>query len=163
MKKRLLALSVATALSMGAAHAFEVTRNGIGMYNLLPYYSAQAGNATLIQVTNTDTVNGKAVKVRFRGAEWSDDVLDFTLFMSPGDVWTGGVSANGLIAGLFTVDNSCTLPEDVNQDFVTSRLEASDSAAAGTREGYFEIITMADIPHAVRLQRLAGPESQSDL
>jgi hypothetical protein len=147
-KKRLLAFSVATAVGMTAGNvgAYERAPNGIGMYNLLPYYTVQEGFSTVLHITNTDTVQGKAVKVRFRGAEWSDDVFDFTLFLSPGDIWTGAVTRNGDLATMSTDDVSCTLPESVEQDFITFRLFASEDENAGTREGYVEIITMADIP-----------------
>lgn len=148
MKKKLLAVSVAAALGFGASVAnaqVAVAENAIGQVNLLPYYSVQSGNATLVHITNTDTANGKAVKVRFRGAEWSDDVFDFQVFMSPGDVFTGAVEYNGDtgLAKFSTTDNSCTLPANVNQDFVTLRL---DNKETGTLEGYVEVLTMADIP-----------------
>lgn len=147
MKKKLLAISMAAALGgvVGSANAMNVADNGVGLYNILPYYSVQDGNATLIHITNTDLTKGKAVKVRFRGAEWSDDVFDFQVFLSPGDVWTGAVSRNGDVARLATTDKSCTLPANVNQDFITFRLV--EGGTAGTREGYVEILTMADIDY----------------
>lgn len=149
MKKRLLAISVASVIGLGAGvanAAMNVDPSGIGMYNIVPYYSVQNGNATVIHITNTDQVNGKVVKVRFRGAEWSDDVFDFTLFLSPGDIWTGAVTANGAVAAMNTADNSCTLPSSINQNFVTFRAQLSPDINAATREGYVEIITMADVP-----------------
>lgn len=163
MKKNVLALSIATLVGglgfagTAAAQAvggLEVAESGAGNILLVPYYSAQEGNLSVFHVTNTDTVNGKAVKVRFRGAANSDDVLDFQVFMSPGDVWTGIVSqnpANGL-ANLLTVDTTCTLPAlpKEGKDFVTDRLTRSvwsdADKAAQTREGYVEILNMADIP-----------------
>lgn len=147
-KKRLLAFSVATAVGMTAGNvgAYELASNGIGMYNLVPYYTVQEGFSTVLHITNTDTRRGKAVKVRFRGAEWSDDVFDFTLFLSPGDIWTGAVTNNNGVASMSTDDVSCTLPASVEQDFVKFRLFASEDQDAGTREGYVEVITMADIP-----------------
>src|SRR5690554_5057371 len=129
MKKNLLALSVAAALGAGvsAAHAYqpggaETTGNAL----VVPYYTVQNGNATLINIVNTDTVNGKAVKVRFRGAEASDDVFDFQLFLSPADMWTANISQgpDGR-ARLVTTDNSCTLPANVNESFLTFRLNGS--------------------------------------
>lgn len=151
MKKTLLAIGVAAALgavSGAASAAVGVQQSGIGHINVIPYYSVQGGNATLISITNTDVVNGKAVKVRFRGAEFSDDVFDFQLFLSPGDVWTGTVSANtaGTLASLKTTDKSCTLPATVNQDFVNIRL-SDDKKNTGTLEGYVEIIELGDIPY----------------
>lgn len=163
MKKNLIALSVAAmvgglAVSTGA-HADVVARagtaqdlmfntDGIGHALIVPYFNVQNGNMSVFHVVNTDTSNGKAVKIRFRGASNSDDVFDFQVYMSPGDVFTGAVTqaASGA-ATFFTADTSCTIPASVNQDFVLSRLsDAEQVAGAGSREGYIEIFTMADIP-----------------
>ena len=107
MKKNVLALSIAAMIGglgfAGAASAavvqgtagfvpgttmtttnattLELSEGGVGHMLLVPYYSAQNGNMTVLHVVNTDTVNGKAVKVRFRGAANSDDVMDFQVFM----------------------------------------------------------------------------------
>ncbi len=124
---------------------------GIGHQLIIPYFNVQAGNATLINLANADTVNGKAVKVRFRGASNSDDVFDFQLYMSPGDVWTANISrgADGR-AVLTSTDKSCTIPQTVSgTSFVTARLNprlTGDALAAETREGYVEIFNMADVP-----------------
>jgi len=147
MKKKLLAVGVAAtlgALSGVSNAAFTVAQNGIGHINILPYYSVQNGNTTLISIANTDEVNGKAVKVRFRGAQFSDDVFDFQVFLSPADVWTAAVTLDGTVARLATSDKSCTLPQDVNRPFVTARLLEANKAQ-GTREGYVEIINMGNI------------------
>ncbi|WP_374476087.1 hypothetical protein [Zoogloea sp.] len=147
MKKKLLAVGVAAtlgALSGVSNAAITVAQNGVGHINVLPYYSVQSGNTTLISIANTDEVNGKAVKVRFRGAQFSDDVFDFQVFLSPADVWTAAVTLDGTVARLATSDKSCTLPTSVNQQFVTARLLDANKAQ-GTREGYVEIINMGDI------------------
>lgn len=149
MKKKLLAIGVAASLGIfaGAASAApSVNVGGIGHTNIIPYFSAQNGNATLISITNTDADKGKVVKVRFRGAEWSDDIFDFQVFLSPGDVFTGAVTASNGVAKFATADKSCTLPTSVNQSFVPIRLQ---NATSGTLEGYVEVITMADIPQFV--------------
>lgn len=159
MKKNLLAASLALALgslSGAASAALEVNTNGIGQINVLPYYSVQDSYNTLMTITNTDTVNGKVVKVRFRAAEWSDDALDFQIFLSPADVWTG---AFGMVDGqlvLKTSDNSCSLPASLDgQQFTTIRVEGGD--VNRLKEGYVEIINVADIP-----QRLNGSTTTSD-
>ncbi len=169
MKKTFLSLSVAALTGGFAAGAFagvlpgtqpnadvdslsQVTTtelrfaaDGRGHILLVPYYSAQNGNTTVINIINTDTLHGKAVKVRFRGAQNSDDVFDFQLYLSPGDVWTGQVqkgSNNG--AMLVTPDNSCTIPATVSgQSFIAARLPGQN--IEGTLEGYVEIFNMADI------------------
>jgi len=124
--------------------------SGIGHILLVPYFTTQNGNATLLNIVNTDETNGKAVKVRFRGAANSDDVFDFQVYLSPGDVWAANISqgADGR-SKLTTTDNSCTIPASVNASFVTDRLPSTMTdaeKAAQTREGYVEIFNMADIP-----------------
>lgn len=178
MKKNVLALSIAamigglgfagaasavvipgtatpTATTLGATDAdeFELSNGGVGHNLIVPYFTAQDGNMTVLHLTNTDVKNGKAVKVRFRGAANSDDILDFQVLLSPGDVWTGAVTAGADgVAQLTTADGTCTVPQltkGVAQSFDTRRLQGSLSAAdkaAGTREGYVEIFNMADIP-----------------
>lgn len=172
MKKSTLALSVAAAIgSFGfignamaigelnttstTATVLERNHAGFGHQLVVPYFSTQSGNVTLLNVANTDTTNGKVIKVRFRGAANSDDLFDFTLLMSPGDVWTASVAqdpATGLSL-LRTADASCAIPSSVKsatgQVFITGRVDptpAKGSSINETREGYVEIINMADVP-----------------
>ena len=146
------ATATATLMATTTADSLSVSEGGIGHSLVVPYFNAQNGNMTVLHVVNTDTVNGKAVKVRFRGALNSDDILDFQVFMSPGDVWTAAVSAGSDgVANIVTGDGTCTLPalaKGVPQAFVQDRLNAALSAADkanNTREGYVEIFNMADI------------------
>ena len=164
MKKNVLALSIAAMIGglgfAGAASAqLAVNESGTGHMLLVPYYTAQNGNMSVFHVVNTDTVNGKALKVRFRGASNSDDVLDFQVFMSPGDVWTAAVTqGSDGVANLVTADGTCTLPaiaKGVAVPFVQDRLPSAMTAADkanNTREGYVEIFNMADIDS----RKLAG-------
>ena len=157
MKKNVLALSIAAMIgglgfAGSASAALAVNESDTGHMLLVPYYTAQNGNMTVLHVVNTDTSNGKAMKVRFRGAANSDDVLDFQVFLSPADVWTAAISAgaNG-VATLTTYDGSCTLPaiaKGVAVPFVQDRLPSTMTAAdkaSNTREGYVEMFNMADI------------------
>jgi len=189
MKKNVLALSITAALvgfgfaggaqAVALSHATDASPllansalasslyaspDGIGHFLYVPYFSVQGGNVTMINLVNTDTTHGKAVKVRFRGAGNSDDLFDFQVFLSPGDVWTGNVSKlassdplkNGL-AILNTPDASCTKPaksklagdHGINDEaFHTARMNnfrTGDLLANETREGYVEIFNMADI------------------
>ena len=177
MKKSILALGAAVALGglgvAGSAHAVAFFGPGattghttLGPGNLLnlnpgatghmlftPYFSAQGSMGTLVNITNTDLVRGKAVKVRFRGAANSDDVLDFTVFLSPGDVWTGSVARDATTgrAAISTSDKSCTIPDAsfFPGMFKTDRLASylsEDVKNANVNEGYIEVLNMADIP-----------------
>jgi len=179
MKKSILSLSAAVALGglgyVGAANAVVAlgvpgvtppTANhvfsnpgGVGHALITPYYTAQGVMSTAFNITNTDTKNGKVVKVRFRGASNSDDVMDFTVFLSPGDVWTASINqnvSNGK-AQIATDDKSCTFPSQTSgmwpADFSTDRLSVQLSGAqqaALTREGYIEVLNMANIPATVK-------------
>ena len=143
--------TVTSATGVVSATNLVRNNNSTGHILISPYFSTQSGNLTTLHIANTDLVNGKAVKVRFRSAANSDDVFDFQILMSPGDVWTGGVTmdeATG-VSKLVTGDTSCTVPPVVNGElFPTFRLPASKTdaeRAAMTREGYIEILNMADI------------------
>lgn len=140
------------AAAATAATVLERNADGIGHQLIIPYFTTQGDNATLIEITNHDLIRGKLVKVRFRGAANSDDLYDFTLALSPGDVWTAAVSkdaATGL-AKLVSTDASCVVPASAKSgNFSTARVDQTktgDALAAETREGYVEIINMADIP-----------------
>ena len=195
MKKNVLALSIAAMIGglgfAGAASAvvlsgtgpatydgslltpsnatgLEFSEGGVGHQLLVPYYTVQDGNMTVIHLVNTDTANGKAVKVRFRGASNSDDVLDFQVFLSPQDVWTAAVTAGSDgVAQIVTADNTCTVPRlnpGVAQPFVTTRLNPNSDKAEQTREGYVEIFNIADIPNVknVRWAAAATPTTAAN-
>ena len=156
-------------MSVTTASDLTLSEGGVGHMLLVPYYSAQNNNMTVLHVVNTDSVNGKAVKVRFRGAANSDDVMDFQVFMSPGDVWTAAVTAGADgIAQVQTADNTCTVPSlgfNTPQAFTTSRLNPNhtdEAKASGTREGYVEIFNMADIP-SDKIYTVDGKPAQSPL
>ncbi len=146
------------------AGAVNLNPDGLGQVLLYPYYTVNGGQGTLLSVVNTAAV-GKAVKVRFLEGYNSREVLDFNLFLSPFDVWTADVfalsdlaSGLGTGAGILTHDNSCTAPvlkesTSGTTNYVAFRTftfsgDNSDTGptdASRTREGHFEMITMADI------------------
>ena len=176
MKKNVLALSITAALVgvTGGAHAMtntpagasatvsEFNGQGVGHKLIVPYFSTQSNNNTLLNIVNTDLANGKAVKVRFRGAANSDDIFDFQVFLSPGDVWTAQMNTGLDGRSRFTTnDATCTKPDKSvlnNTSFVTDRLDTTMTTAQkanGTHEGYIEILNMADIPKLAAA--VAGP------
>ena len=130
------------------ASALEVTPTGVGHILTVPYFSTQNGNVSLLNITNTDLTNGKAVKLRYRGAANSDDIYDITIYLSPGDIWSANVSQKDGVSYLETADNSCTLPAAVNAPFSTNRVggDTQEAKNAQTLEGYVEILNTADVP-----------------
>jgi hypothetical protein len=141
------------------ADSLVVNSNNVGHMLVVPYFTAQNGNMTVLHLSNTDQLNGKAVKIRFRGAANSDDVKDFQIYLSPGDIWTGAVAqgASGA-ATLYSGDKTCTVPAipATGTDFATARLNAVDNLN-GTREGYVEIFNMADIPSTKNFDKDGKP------
>src|SRR3954471_24523493 len=95
-RNRYVAIAGGSALLMtGAAGAVNLSPDGRGQVLLYPYYTTRtdtAGNAygTLVSVINA-AASAKAVRVRFLEGKNSREVLDFNLFLSPFDVWTGAV------------------------------------------------------------------------
>ncbi len=151
MKKTFLrSAAIAVAVTgASAAHAVHVNPDGLGQVLLYPYYTVQNNFVTAVHVVNT-TDMAKAVKVRFLEGKNSREVLDFNLYLSPHDVWTGTVvrdDANG--AKLISTDKSCTVPAIPaagagfrNFDFATDPLSGDVNRR---REGYVEMIEMGEI------------------
>jgi hypothetical protein len=132
-KTRMINAAVAAALGTvaGAAQAVNLGNDGEGQVLIYPYYTTQTKTIptggtgafnTLFTIVNSDSVNGKAVKVRFLEGKNSFEVLDFNLYLSPNDMWTGVLltcagpnATNGCTAAgapmLRTTDNSCTAAE----------------------------------------------------
>ncbi|MCA1780526.1 MAG: hypothetical protein LC637_14450, partial [Xanthomonadaceae bacterium] len=158
MKRNSLTTAVLAGLTgvagmAGVANAVNVNPDGLGQVLLFPYYTARGGNDTLISIVNT-TERGKAVKIRFIEALNSREVLDFNIYMSPYDVWTGAVSAAGEGGKIATADTTCTVPPlpAGGVDFLTFELDDGGPAGAErTASGYIEVIemgTMLPVPTA---------------
>jgi hypothetical protein len=152
MRKKLLAAAVAAGiLAPMSSHAVNVSLDGSGQALLYPYYNVNDGNVTFISVTNTTSV-AKAVKVRFREGAGSEDVFDFSLYLSPEDVWVAAVSRTGDSVNLAVpADTSCSVPAAsvlATVAFNPTRIHADYTGDIPNRlsEGHIEIIEMAELP-----------------
>jgi hypothetical protein len=159
-KRKALASAVLGTLGVaGSAHAIYQDPNNLGQVLVYPYYTVQSagGNSfnTFISVTNT-TTTVKVVKVRFREGKNSREVLDFNLYLSPNDMWTGAViPASTDVASpgrLVTADVSCTNPpipaggiDFRNFEYVGAAADGLGAGLDRTREGYAEIFEMATL------------------
>lgn len=175
--KKSLSQAIALAALLGAAAttqaAITVNENGTGGALLYPLYTVENGNSTLVSVTNT-TDEYKAVKVRFLEGMNSVEVLDFHLYLSPQDVWSGSIVATEGGAKLLSNDTSCVV--GLPNGFPAEGLEfrdyeiVTDSKVAGEtvegantsiqrgRVGHFEVIEMGTIDpaYAVTKEGKAG-------
>ena len=149
----------------GTAEAVHINPDGLGQVLIFPYYTSRASFVTTIALVNT-TSSTKAVKVRFLEGKNSREVLDFNLFMSPQDVWTGAIVATANGARLVSNDNSCVTPSilfaetgiDGNglsfNEFKNYQYTGANADSASfptldrTREGYFEVIEMGIVVNA---------------
>lgn len=133
------------------ATVMEVNPAGVGHVNLVPYFSTRSGFDTYLNLVNTDTRNGKAVKVRFRSAVNGEDIGNFTVLLGPGDAWAAALTRDAATGYARVVhgDKSCTLPADVQVTLGPTYVLSSFTPVVDvtrTHEGSVEIITMADIP-----------------
>jgi hypothetical protein len=159
MKKNKLTMAVVAGIAgvAGMANAAQyVNPEGHGQVLIYPYYSVNNDLNTLYSVVNT-TADTKAVKVRFLEGENSLEVLDFNVYLSAYDVWTGGlVPSTSTIAGHvgepsathITADTSCApFLVKAGQEFLPFTID-QDNAAGNTSmrratDGHFEILEMA--------------------
>lgn len=168
MKKNALTNAVIAGIAgvagiASVANAVNLNPDGLGEVLVYPYYTVNGGNTTLVSVVNT-TGAGKAVKVRFVEGKNSREVLDFNLYLSPYDVWTGSVFAIDATgpAHLLTTDNSCTAPlvkgnpagvvvggaraiPFRNFQYVLGNNDSANDDLGRTREGHLEMIEMGEV------------------
>lgn len=155
MNKKLLVSAMAMAMAATGAQAVNVNPDGLGEVLLYPYFTVQNDFTTAIHVVNT-TTQAKAVKVRFLEGKNSKEVLDFNLYLSPQDVWTGAVVRTDAGASLISGDTSCIAPNQVpaegqafvNYEFLT---DADADNVDRLREGYAEIIEMGVLTDATQI------------
>ena len=158
------------ALGVAApAHAVHINPDGLGQVLIYPYYTVRNDNVTALSIINTTTLT-KAVKVRFLEGKNSREVMDFNLFLSPADVWTGVVLPTADGTRLETGDNSCVTPSDLFgnaagviradgsglplnsfKNFLYTGIRTDNptfNTLDRTREGYIEVIEMGIVVDA---------------
>jgi len=151
-KKTKIAAVSAAVLGLSSMAAQATTATGVslnvagseGQVLIFPYYNVNNSFITAFNITNT-TNDYKALKIRFRESENSNDVLDFNVYLSPYDVFTMDLNS-GSDGGveLTTSDNSCTHPS--LEGGVLFRHGAYNSTSVeDVREGYLEVIEMGVI------------------
>ena len=128
-----------------------LSRDAQGEALIVPLWTVEAGNDTLISLRN-NSVLPVAVKVRIIDGD-GFELLALNIYLDDDDSWTGAMTAAGSGAELISVDHSCVLP----------RFDADASGAVriglpviARRSGYIEIVEMGY--HDVGL--VGGPRVQ---
>jgi len=90
--KKLHKLAAAVAVAAGIAlspqsQAIELETNGLGDALLFPVFASGAGLYENYFTVSNSSANWIQGHLRFRGAAWSAELLDFDVILSPGDVF----------------------------------------------------------------------------
>ncbi|MCF6202246.1 MAG: hypothetical protein L3J59_01050 [Methylococcaceae bacterium] len=154
-------IAIATAAMLGSvaaipvAEAVAVNPDGTGQVLIYPYYNTNAGFQTNFSFRNTKD-EFKAVKVRLRESENSNDVLDFNVYMSPFDVFTFAVKGTASGPVLVTSDKTCTYPAVPATPVPLKGDVYKETTVDDAREGYVEVIEMGVIDRTIDLDPVGG-------
>ena len=154
------ALALAGTVAMAAIH---IEKDGTGDYLISPVYIANGnGWQTKIKVVNTNTTAAVIAKVIVREGKFSKELVDFPLYLTPGDVFEATIKADsdGHIkivsdddSAITGVDGSGNLISGVNVDLTSNinilKEAAGDCLGNAERKGYVEIIGLGDINESV--------------
>lgn len=160
IRKTRLSVALGVALGVSAivpvtSYGFSVDLNantivtdGAGDSVLFPFYTTVNGAVTSYSLTNTSSDQTVAAKVRFREQVYSQDVLDFIVFLSPNDKFDFYVEAgaNGRPVVVWN-DNSCVTGV-ANVPNQTKRIAFPPSpgvADADMAVGHVEVIGMINL------------------
>lgn len=137
---------LATAQFASAAPVMNTGNDKSGDILLFPYYTVENGFKTLVHLVNSSNTDTTIAKVRMRDYKHSQDVLDFTVILSPNDVFSGSIRPDGAGNPVFTRssdDTTCTSPLAPSRTFTP--FAVNDYG----KSGHVEVITMATIPHDI--------------
>lgn len=134
----LMMLGCAVFLCQAAmAGPVELSADNQGQALIVPLWTVEAGNDTLISLRNNSVIP-VAVKVRIIDGE-GFELLAFNLYLNDDDSWSGALTATELGAALISRDESCVLPL-LEAD--ASGLTEIDLPVLERRSGYIEIVEM---------------------
>lgn len=181
MKKKFLAAAIGAMLIGGSASAsvnepITASAGGVGDALIAPAYFIGGGMTTDLKVVNTDLRNSVVAKVVFHHPLTSAEVLDFFIYLTPGDVWTGSVScvtvaADGNCAvsqvkstdGSVQIEGSATFASVASPSVIQSGAGVADERAPLPNQGYVTITESAAIPLYNKSKAFAPGVNKSDV
>lgn len=126
MKKfAVVLMAVAFMFAMGSnVYAYDmqehvkVAPNSEGDAIIFPFYLAMDGGwETKLTVTNTSPTYSVVAKVVFKTMMYSEEILDFLIYLTPNDVWTGYLRNSNGNTIIHSTDDSMLAP---NGDFASA-------------------------------------------
>ena len=157
MKRLLTSVAAASILASSAFAAntgnhVAVAPNGLGDALIFQEYFAMGQWETHLRVINTDTQRAVVARVAMYEAVDSQEVRDFYIYLSPGDVWTADVKSIAGVPSLVSTDDSTykgPSPTNGSPTFasVTSPMTVSLATTTGNASvGYINVVAVAALP-----------------
>lgn len=114
--------ALALGLAATSADAVRLNPDGTGQVLLFPYYTTRNGNQTIITLVNR-TNRPKALNVRLSEARNGRATLNFNVYLSARDTWTGVLFYidDTRPANLIATDPSCTYPQLIDEALMDGR------------------------------------------
>ncbi len=150
-KKTIMATAIAAAVGVGSASFayFAKAPGNKGDLLFSPMYLSDASWETNMTLVNSSLEYSVVAKVVFRSALYTEELLDFLVFLSPGDAWSGDIVADGSGNALVSADDSVLINSESFASIdnpVSYPLQVPQNAGDTSAFGYFEIIESAAIP-----------------
>ena len=141
MKKKFLAAAIGAMLVGGSAMAVEVAQGGKGDVLIAPMFMAGGGWTSEIKVINTNPTDSAVAKVVFHAPTNSAELLDFLIFLTPGDVWVGTVqqNADGSVGIISTDDSAVRVTDAAGCPTGTGTTGITANFAAPFTTGYLNV------------------------
>jgi len=93
-------------LGLSTANAIELSPDDRGQLLIAPVYKAGEDQSTEIRIVNPSNTHAVKAMVSVRSSVNSLEILNFNLYLTPNDVWTGELRNSGLGLELFSEDDS---------------------------------------------------------
>jgi len=93
-------------LGTSIANAIEISPDDRGQLLIAPVYKASEGQSTEIRVVNPSKTHAVKAVVSVRSSANSIEILNFNLYLTPTDVWTGELRNTGSGVELYSEDDS---------------------------------------------------------
>ncbi len=153
-KKAILATSIAAAVgvaSQASAISSSVTGQGDLLFN--QSFVATGGWETTLTVKNTSQYYSTTVKAILKSAQDSCEILDFMIYLTPGDTWTGTIrqTEGGVLPEVYS-----------NDDSVLHSLQGSGSSETPNFASAEEPATYSIIPLSARTDLPANCQDDTE-
>ena len=168
-----------TAFAFSPADHVKVAPNGKGDLIFFPwYYTDTDGWQTKLTIINTSDTYNTVAKVVVRSYNWSEELVDFLIYLSPNDVWTGVLISKRDGTYIESTDDSCLYKYPANNTAVAADFASTtdparkfssilfDTSCAGdaTNLGYVEVIEAATTTSSLGdLKKVSGKVAKENI